>query len=102
MAESIFDQGDLLRVTNTITDPLNSDAAVDPTALTVNIRDPSGNVESKVYGTDLEVVRSSTGVYYIDVNLDEPGRWWARWVATGTGQCVGEQHWKVKTPYWVW
>jgi len=33
MAESIFDQGDLLRVTNTITDPLNSDAAVDPTAL---------------------------------------------------------------------
>jgi len=59
----------------------------DPDALTVKYRDPSGNVVTKVSGTDPEVVRDSTGTYHIDIHAGQKGEWAVRW--SGSGQASG-------------
>lgn len=58
-------------------------AEADPTAVTVKIKDPSGNVETFVYDTDPEVLNPSTGIYYIDQTINESGVWRHRWAGTG-------------------
>lgn len=83
-----YDVGDTVRATGTFTDPLNSDAAIDPAAVYVTVTDPSDNATTYQYGTDAEVVRSDAGVYYIDIDLDEAGKWTYRWYSTGTGKAA--------------
>ena len=84
-----YDVGDEVRCTGTFTDA--NGAAVDPTAVYVKVKDPSGNVTTYQYGEDPEVVKSDTGIYYVDVNVDEAGDWWYRFYSTGTGQAAGEE-----------
>jgi hypothetical protein len=64
--------------------------AVDPGTVTAKVRDPSRNVSSFVYNTDDEVVKSATGNYYIDIELDEAGLWKVRWDGEGANQAAGE------------
>jgi hypothetical protein len=98
MSENVYDKGDLVRCTGTFTDAIDNNAAVDPTVVNVSVRDPSGNVTTYVYNTDDEVNKSGTGIYYIDVNLDEAGRWYYRWHSTGTGQAAGENTMVARQP----
>lgn len=62
-----------------------SNVATDPTAVTVRYRNPAGTTTSKVYGTDAEVIKDSTGNYHIDVSIasGQHGEWWHRWEGTG-------------------
>lgn len=84
-----YDQGDLVHVIGTWTDPYDDDAAIDPDVVNVTVTDPSGTETTYVYGTDAEVVRSSVGVYYADIDVSsEGGDWWYRWWSTGTGQAA--------------
>lgn len=99
MTENHYDNGDLVRVYGTFTDPLNSDAAIDPTAVMVSVRDPSGNVDTYTYGDDASVMNSDVGEYYYDVDVDEPGRWYYRWYSTGTGQAAGEGAFTARRAY---
>ena len=99
MSGNHYDNGDLVRVYGTFTNPLNSNTAIDPTVVIVSIRDPSGNVDTYLYGTDASVNRSDTGEYYYDVNVDEPGRWYYRWHSTGTGQAAGEGTFTARQAY---
>lgn len=56
----------------------------DPTEVTIMHRDPSGNEASEVYnGGAGNVVKSSTGQYYLDLTLDESGDWYWRVKTTG-------------------
>ena len=91
-----YDVGDLVRVTGTFTN--SAGAAADPTAVLFKYKDPSGNKTTLTYGTDVSVVKSSTGVYYVDVNVDEIGYWYYRWQATGTGQSAGESYFIAQAP----
>lgn len=59
---------------------------IDPTGLTFKLMSPTGTLTTYVYGTDAEVVKLSTGDYYVDVTPDESGRWRWRWVSTGSGR----------------
>ena len=86
-----YDQGDLVRVIGTWTDPLNSDTPIDPTAVNLSVKTPAGVVTTYVYGVDGEVVKSSTGVYYSDISLSEGGTWTYRWWSTGTRQAAEEE-----------
>ena len=81
-----YDVGDLVKVTGTFTD--SDGNAVDPTALTVYYKDPSGNISELVYLTDTDVVKASTGVY--TANVDVSGRWYYRFKGTGSAQAAGE------------
>jgi len=89
-----YDLGDLIRVTGTFTD--SASAAQDPTAVKLSFKDPSGNVTTYVYVTDAQLVKSATGIYYVDIDLDEVGTWWYRFWSTGTGQASGETRLEVR------
>lgn len=91
---NLYDVGDEVRVTGTFTD---ADGNVqDPTALTFKFTDPSGNTVTYTYGTDAELVKSGTGVYYVDIDIDESGTWWFRFAATGAGRAADEAYFLVE------
>jgi len=94
MGESRYDIGDSIRVTCTFTNLAG--ANTDPTAVKVTVKDPSAHETKYVYGTDPEVVKSATGIYYIDVTIDEQGRWWFRWDATGALTAAVEESVKIR------
>lgn len=79
-----FTKGDLVRVSGTVAGTVN----VDPDAVYAQILPPSGSASTYQYGVDDEVIKSATGVYYIDVNLGTAGTWYYRFYSTGTGQAV--------------
>lgn len=73
----------------------------DPTAVSFFIKSPGDSAVEYVYGTDSEVVKESTGVYYMDVPLDESGRWDYRIVSTGTVVAAYEDHFFVEESLFI-
>jgi hypothetical protein len=49
------------------------DDDTDPSTVTFKLRSPGGIETSYEYGTDAELVKSSTGDYYVDVTPDFDG-----------------------------
>lgn len=94
MAMNIYDRGDLVRCTGTLTN--SAGTAIDPTGLTVMVRTPAGATTTFTYGTDAEVVRSSIGIYYIDVSVTQEGDWAYRFASTGTGQAAAEGRFRIR------
>lgn len=93
MAINAFVRGQQVRVAAAITNAAG--AAVDPTGLTFKVRAPAGTLTTKVYGTDAEVVKDSTGNYHLDVDADAEGTWHYRWEGTGTNKGAGEGEFRV-------
>jgi hypothetical protein len=58
--------------------------AVDPTTATITVRKPDKTVEAY---TGSQLKKESTGVYRVDVVLDQAGTW--RWRVDGTGRAQG-------------
>ena len=56
----------------------------DPTTVTLVVTDASGNTEGTYTYAGGTVTKSSTGVYYKDLAVDEDGVWEYKWTATGT------------------
>ncbi|MFW9804858.1 MAG: hypothetical protein ACFFFC_19535 [Candidatus Thorarchaeota archaeon] len=56
----------------------------DPSTVTAKIKDPAGNVETLVYGTDPDLKKDSVGIYYVDRTIDESGVWRHRWSGSGS------------------
>jgi len=83
-----YDVGDLVRCTGTFTNA--AETAVDPTAVVFMLRSPGGVEMTYTYGEDDELVRDATGVYHVDVDVDEEGSWHYRFESTGTGQAAEE------------
>ena len=77
-----YTRGSLIRSTATFENA--SDVATDPTVVTVVYRPSDGTEVTKIYGTDGEVVKSATGVFYIDLAANSSGSWRVRWTGTGT------------------
>lgn len=73
---NIYDIGDQVRCTGSFTDVNGS--AFDPDVIRFKCQTPAGVATTYVYNTDAEVIKSSTGVYYVDLNVDEAGRWYYR------------------------
>jgi hypothetical protein len=89
-----YDVGDKVRCTGTFETAAGTD--VDPAAVLFAVRTPSGATTTYTYGTDAEVVKSATGIYYVDVNITEAGVWYYRFYSTGTGQAAGEESFEAK------
>jgi len=94
MAIGDYDVGDLVRITGTLLDV--SSNVLDPTGLVVKVETPAGVTTTLTYGTDVALVKLSTGVYYTDVNVTEAGYWRYRFAATGTGQAAAEGTFQVR------
>lgn len=88
-----YDQYQRVRISGAFT---VSDVATDPTAVTFKIKDPSSNITTYVYGTDAEVVKASTGNYYVDYDVDEVGVWYFKWRGTGAVVAANESEFYVQ------
>lgn len=89
-----YTQGEVVRVTGTFTNAVGS--AVDPTTVRFSFKTPLGVTTTYLYGTDAQVVKSATGIYYVDVDADLSGVWRTRWKSTGTGKAAKESFFVVK------
>jgi uncharacterized protein YfaS (alpha-2-macroglobulin family) len=69
---------------------------LDPTTVTFKVENPSGVQTIYVYGTNVELIRDSTGVYHVDVNANTVGTWLYRFESTGTGQAAQEGTFRVR------
>jgi hypothetical protein len=89
-----FEQGNIIRATGRFFNAAS--APVDPTAVSVSYRVGGGAVTTYVYGTDVEVAKSSTGVYTLDLAVGTTaGRWHVRWTGTGTTVAATESSFVV-------
>lgn len=91
---NIYDVGDEIRCTGTFTDA--DGTAQDPTAVMFAYKDPSGTTTTLTYGTDAALIKSDTGVYYVDLDIDESGIWRYRFYSTGDGQAAGEDYFHAR------
>lgn len=85
-APNRYDVGDRARVWGVFQSLAGVDT--DPTTIVCKYQDPSGNETSVTYPTS--IVKSSTGRYYLDIDVDEAGTWYYRWNATGAVVAAGE------------
>jgi hypothetical protein len=77
-----YNLGDEINLAVAFSDPVTG-AAVDPTEVTLQVKDPDGNVNAYTYGAS-EITRVSAGNYSRPQLLDKPGKWWYRYTATGS------------------
>ena len=76
-----YQVGDLVRITGTWTD--SAGTATDPTTVLGKHTDPSGVSVALTVGGG--ITKSSTGVYYYDIDVDEAGTWIYRFYGQGGG-----------------
>lgn len=95
MSMNRYQKGDNVRCLATFTN-VSTGAVADPSTVTFSVRSPSGVITTYTYGTDAEVVKSSTGVYYVMVDANEVGIWHYRFASTGTGKAADEEKFEVE------
>lgn len=87
MSDELFEIGDGLRLTCTFRNAAGTKA--DPTTVSMKKKvHKTGTPSTLVYGTDVEVVKDSTGVYHVDVAFAEAGTHFFKWYGTGAVQAV--------------
>ena len=79
---SAYTVGSTMRATFTFRTYVGTEA--DPTTVRLRYRPPEGAMQEFLYAADDEVVKSATGVYYLDIPLTAPGTWLVG--AKGTGE----------------
>lgn len=94
MAASVYDVGDLVRVSGEFKDLQGN--LTDPSTVKVSYRKPDGVVVTKEYGTDPEVNRDSLGIFSMDIAVDQDGRWWYQFIGEGTLQASEEKQFSVR------
>ena len=87
-----YDIGDLIRLSGLFT---ISQVPTDPSSITLLIIRPSRATGTYTYAGG-DVKRAGTGSYYMDVSLDEEGRWDYRFAGTGTVQSAGDNKFLVR------
>ena len=66
----------------------------DPTLVYVALQ-KDGSKLTFAYGTDVEVLRLSDGVYALDVIADRVGLYTYLWFSSGTGQSASQKNFEV-------
>lgn len=89
-----FQVGDKPRVTGEFR--TSNDLLIDPAVVRAKYKSPSGPVTSLLYGTDPALVKSSVGIYYVDIDATEAGTWYYKFYSTGSGQAAGEASFEVE------
>jgi hypothetical protein len=71
----------------------------DPTAVTCKVMNPSKQIDTYVFGTNGELVKDSTGIYHLDVVVDEKKQWNVRFEGTGVCTAVEEISFGVQSAF---
>jgi hypothetical protein len=91
-----YDVGDLIRCTGTFA---TASVDVDPSAVFFSVKAPSGTETDYTYGVDGQLVKSATGIYYVNVSATESGMYKYRFYSTGTGQAASEGQFRVRASF---
>lgn len=84
----IFEIGDAVRLQGSFFDI--DRVLTDPSTVSFKVRDPAAVVATFVYSNDAEVIKGSTGIYYMDFFVNTVGQ--HNWRLEGTGSVqVAEQ-----------
>jgi hypothetical protein len=92
-----YDNGDLVRCSAIFTN--SSGTATDPSVVRFQVRNPAGTVTPYLYGTDIQLVKDSTGNYHVDVDASSDGLWSYRFYSTGSGQAAAEANFIVSSNF---
>lgn len=95
MTVNYHDLGDLVRVSAVFKDAL-LDTVMDPDIVKLSLKAPGEDVVVLTYGTDITVIKDSTGNYHCDVDASVVGSWYYRWWSTGDGQAAEEKRFVVR------
>jgi hypothetical protein len=95
MAYNTYDIGAEVRVSGAYT-LVSTSAATDPDVVKLSIKDPSAVYTHYVYGTDVEIVKDSTGNYHADIATTAAGFYYYRWWSTGAGMASQEKRFKAR------
>lgn len=90
-----YDINDSIRLRATFRDFVTKNY-VDPTTLTFKFKYPDGTKISYVYGTNPELVKESTGIYYVIMDVTSSGVYFYRFEASGTFKAASESKFLVK------
>ena len=91
-----YNLGDVMTTQAMWTDPHDSFLPIDPDAIYLDIRTPTGETIHYEYGVDDEIKRIDVGTYQSDIQLMQPGYYYYRWSSYGTGQAASERRAYVK------
>ncbi len=96
VAVHTYDVGDLIRLSGIFYD--EDGDPIDPTTITLKVKDLAGTTTTYVYGTDPEVVKDRVGHYHADITIDGAGDgfWYYRWESTGTAVTAEEGKFLIK------
>jgi hypothetical protein len=75
-----YNIGDLIRISASFTN--TASALTDPTALNIVVKAPGASV-LHTYGTSASLIKSSSGIYYLDYPAASSGEHYYTWTATG-------------------
>jgi hypothetical protein len=93
---SVYDLGDLVRVTFTFKDA--SGVVADPSVVRFEWKlEQGGTPTAFLYPTG--IVKDSTGVYHYDIDASAEGTYFYRAWSTGTGQAAAEDSFFVKSNF---
>jgi hypothetical protein len=91
----IYDVGDAIRLSAVFYD--EGGAAVDPSTVTLKVKDLAGATTTYVYLTDAEVIRDRLGHYHADLVITGlgDGYWHFRWEGTGAARAAEQDKFSV-------
>ena len=78
--------GDVRRLQVTFTDPLADDVNIDPTVVSLTVKQGDNDAETFIYSIGEVIEKLEVGVYVADISLTTPGIVAYRWFSTGAGQ----------------
>ena len=85
MTINVHQKDDLVRISASFSNL--EEVAVDPDTITLEVMDPSGNIDSYHFeSSPTDIVKSATGSYHKDIEADEAGDWHYWWQSTGSGE----------------
>jgi hypothetical protein len=90
MAEQVYDQGDTARLSVAFT---VGGVATDPTSISATVRKPDATTTAYTSG---QITHDGTGLYHLDVTVDQSGEWAYKFTGTGTAADVGPGIFYVK------
>lgn len=67
-----------------------SGVLTDPTTLGFKIENPTGSAATYIYGTNAELIREATGIYYVNFVMNTSGSWAFKFSGQGACYAAGE------------
>lgn len=89
----IFDIDNVVRLEATFKNA--SDTNTDPTTVTLQHQDPTGNETTLTFAA-AELTNSAVGIYHFDLTVDEAGTWYYKFKSTGTPKTSAEDNFDVR------